>query len=528
MQLMAASESVAPHSNNYNVFLIYVALVIISITPLLLVRYPESLDYLNHLAGMFVLTVPAGHPVHAFYQPDWHLVPNLGMDVLVFGLSKMIPLELAMKAVWGLIFVALPASFLFLYTSIHRQLTPIVLLSALCLFHFPLTAGFLSFSLGLAAALAATGLWFRLGQEVTVRNILVLNAVSAVILIVHAAALGALGLTIVALHALRPPWRPATIVRRAVLAGCNFLLPLMLLLLMTGRGAEQHFPPHIEFRFLGKILFPWLPVFTGIVAADAIAIGAFGTAIFILMRFGGVRCDRRLAPALAVWAIALIVLPNQIGRAVSIDWRLVPFPVLLFLAGLYAPPARLQWAAGAVTAVAVCARIGLILPAWQDYNAAIADLRPFEQVIEPQAKVVITAAPEKAGYCNEAYRSLHAFNHVPSLLILDRHAFVPGLFSAQGMQPIKVTKEYRAISDPGAPIVEWSDLMAADTELGRREILERLGSSPWRPYYFGWRDAFDYVLVLSLDCKIKPPHDDGLALVAETSSFLLYRIVRPG
>ncbi len=57
--------------------LVFAVLALIAALPAALVRYPESADYLNHMAELFVLTAPADHPIHAFYTVHWHLLPNL-------------------------------------------------------------------------------------------------------------------------------------------------------------------------------------------------------------------------------------------------------------------------------------------------------------------------------------------------------------------------------------------------------------------------------------------------------------------
>ena len=377
----------------------YVALVAVSIIPAFLVRFPESADYLNHLGRAFVLTVPSAHPVHAFYRPEWHLVPNLGLDILVLGLAQMMSAESAMKLAWMITVVSLPSAFWFLHWAIHRRTSPSLLISALCLFNYPLTLGILGFSLGLAAALATVGLWFRLGERVTIRNIIILNAASTAILIMHAVAVAALGLTIVALHALRAPWRPAAVMGRALTVSCGFLAPFLTLLCMEG-GASGH----VTFDFLNKYLLFFRPVFTGIPVADAISLSALLIGLFLLLRVAGGRCDRRLVPALVMWAIALLVLPSEIGRATSIDGRLVLFPTLLLLASLDVPSVRMQWIAGGIAGAAVCVRLALMIPEWREYNRAIDGFHTLERAVEPGAKVVIAEAPLRAGKCDERRR----------------------------------------------------------------------------------------------------------------------------
>jgi hypothetical protein len=503
---------------------LYLLLIAVSLIPIVSVRYPESVDYLNHLGRLFVLTAPQDDPIHVFYQPDWHFVPNLGIDMLVLGFQKLMPLEAAMKVGFVIVFVSLPLSFVYLFTAVHRQIAPSLLVSTLCLSNFPLTAGFLSFYLGLAIALAAVGLWIRFGGHASVLKLLLFNAVSAVIVAVHAAALGALGLTIAAIHILRPPWQASAVIRRMVTVGCGFLAPLLLLVLPASERAGPSSLPHFVFDLLRKPLLLLDPVFSPTRASLAIGAAALIVSLFILIRLGPAQFDRRLLPALPVWIVVLLMVPIEINRAVAVDRRLVVFPVLLLLASLRVPPGRTQWVAAGLAAVAVCARVAFSLPAWLSYDATVAEFRALGPVIDPGAKLLIAEAPVQPGSCSQPPEWSPLYHHVPMLFMMDRRAFVPGLFAAPGPQPVRVTEPYRAIADPAAPVVSWPVLMAADTPQGRSRITELLGPTPWLPYFFGWRDAFDYLIVISLNCASDIPSDQQLVLVARSKTLLIYRI----
>src|SRR5208282_4569831 len=94
----------------------------------------------------------------------------------------------------------------------------------------PLTAGLMSFTLGLALALVAVGLWFRLGDRPTFRSIVMLNVIAAVILVMHVAACAGLALTVGALHVLRRPFGAAVMARRAAVIATGFVLPALLMI----------------------------------------------------------------------------------------------------------------------------------------------------------------------------------------------------------------------------------------------------------------------------------------------------------
>jgi hypothetical protein len=242
------------HSSESFITIIYFFIAAISLAPIATARYPESVDYLNHLGRMVILTAPGEDSLRDFYPADWRLVPNLGLEFLVLALNRFLPVELAMKASWVLTFLSLPAAYWFLYRSLNRRIDLLLLLAAPCFFNLPLTSGFLSFSLGQSAALGIVGLWFRLGGVLTLRNLLVLNALSACVLFLHVAALGELALTIISLHALRAPWRASSLLQRAIVAGCGFIAPLLLLLQMSNEHGTR-FPDYFSWDFVSKLIF---------------------------------------------------------------------------------------------------------------------------------------------------------------------------------------------------------------------------------------------------------------------------------
>jgi hypothetical protein len=65
------------------------ALAVVLAIPLFLVDVPPILDYPNHLARYFVLAHPGDPVLSQMYLPRWGLIPNLGMDVLGAGLSRL-------------------------------------------------------------------------------------------------------------------------------------------------------------------------------------------------------------------------------------------------------------------------------------------------------------------------------------------------------------------------------------------------------------------------------------------------------
>jgi hypothetical protein len=85
------------------------------LAPIWTVRYPPVVDYPNHLASVFVLAHLKDPSFHfsGFYAADWNPSPYLAMDVILVGLQRFMPIEIAGRVLLGLCVLAVPAAALF-------------------------------------------------------------------------------------------------------------------------------------------------------------------------------------------------------------------------------------------------------------------------------------------------------------------------------------------------------------------------------------------------------------------------------
>src|ERR1700693_3274528 len=81
------------------------------LAPIWTVRYPLVVDYPNHLASAFVLAhlKDATFRFSQFYAADWNAYPYLTMDVILVGLQRFMPIEVAGRVLLSLCVLAVPA-----------------------------------------------------------------------------------------------------------------------------------------------------------------------------------------------------------------------------------------------------------------------------------------------------------------------------------------------------------------------------------------------------------------------------------
>ena len=77
----------------FGVAVAYLLLGALTLSPLLWVHIPPLVDYPVHLARMSVLLHDGdGSAIATNYVAHWHLLPNLGMDLVVPVLAQLMPL----------------------------------------------------------------------------------------------------------------------------------------------------------------------------------------------------------------------------------------------------------------------------------------------------------------------------------------------------------------------------------------------------------------------------------------------------
>ncbi len=480
--------------------------------PVLVSELPPLLDYPNHLARMLVLRDAGSDPaIGAMYAVDWRPIPNIGLDLLLPTLARFVPLLVAgriavVAAVW-LPVLGVAA----LHRAVFGQASLWPLASAVVATGGVLFAGFLNFQIGVGLALLAAAYWQK--RE----GIAGLCAFSFAVFLCHLLAWLFLGLLILSLR--RGRWFAPV----PAFAG-----PLLLL--------ASHASPTPAGDFGGMFAGYWAAMGDFSLHKKALtalfAVSSYGWPLDLLClllgalilavcwRAGRLCIAWRLVPALAVLAVAYPLAPSTFLGTGFLDFRIPPLFLLLAIAATN--PAPRGMALPGLLGAAMLARLGWIGIVWAGHAADIADMRHAIAPVPPRASVaVVTAANEaEAGPEPRARKILARFDasfHMPALLVIERHAFWPLLFSAPGKQPVSVRPPYSAIAMHEGWPVSWREL-AAPTPAGAQEA----------PYLAHWRRDFDYVLLLyasRLPAGDDPPAP-GLALAARGEFASLYRIER--
>src|SRR5262245_45869959 len=104
------------------VLALFVALILLISIPTWTHPLPPLSDYVNHLARMQVISeLSHNHPIAAFYELNWQVIPNLAMDIIVPPLARVMNVYLAGQVFLVLTFVVIVSGILMLYRALIRS-----------------------------------------------------------------------------------------------------------------------------------------------------------------------------------------------------------------------------------------------------------------------------------------------------------------------------------------------------------------------------------------------------------------------
>ena len=471
------------------------AMILLAFVPLLYPPVPPLVDLLGHMGRYRVELDMAQSPdLQRYYSFQWQLIGNLGVDLLIVPLSKLVGLELAVK----LIVMSIPpltvAGFLWVAREVHNRLPPTVLFALPFAFGHPFQFGFVNFTLSMALAFLAFGLWLRLGRlGRTGLRAMLFVPISFLIFITHTFGWGSLGLLAFSAEAVRQHdrgigwWRAGlrAAMHAAVMAG-----PLLLVLLWRS-GVSQG---------MTSDWFNWAAKATWVVQALRDRWQLFdqaGLAVALVARvFAAVNPRLTLSRNLAFSALVLfaffLILPRIVFGSAYADMRLVPFMIATALLAIRFKDAtdprlarNLALLGLGFYLLRIAATTLSLAIAANNQSARLAAL----DHVPVGARLVHLVSEDCA-----TLWALPRNTHLGAMAIVRRNAFSNDQWAVEGANLLSVNyaEAGRFRADP-SQIVRPPSCPNADF----RPIDKALVAIP--------RDAFDYVWTIDL-----PPHDPAL------------------
>jgi len=307
----------------------FLALVVFAtMIPLLYPPVPPLVDLLGHM-GRYRVELDLDHSpwLREYYDYHWAAIGNLGVDLLIIPLGRLFGLETAVK----LIVLAIPPmtaiGMLWCAREVHGRVPPTAFFALPFIYGFPFLFGFVNYTLSVALAFLAFGLWLRLGrlERTTLRSWLFLP-ISLIVFFCHTYGWGLMGLMCFSADAVRLHDRGRTWWRAGIEAALHtsvMALPLLIMLIWRGEthggSTSDWFNWKIKWRWIYAALrdrWKLFDIWSLVVPAIVFLFAIFSRK----MTF-----SRNLAFSAIVLAISFAILPRIIFGSAYADMRLVPY-----------------------------------------------------------------------------------------------------------------------------------------------------------------------------------------------------------
>ncbi|RYE02149.1 MAG: hypothetical protein EOP61_09300 [Sphingomonadales bacterium] len=512
----------------------FVALcTLLATVPLLWPEIPPLVDLPGHMGRYRVQLVYDQFPhLQQWYNFQWSLMGNLGVDLLIIPLAKVFGLEFAVK----LIVISIPAmtvaGLLWIAREVHGRIPATALFALPLAYSFPFHFGFVNFALSMALALLAFGWWLRLARlgKLMFRAI-VFVPISCLIWVAHTFGWGVLGVLAFSAELIRQhdlgrdtarPWYRDLFnawIKPGFYAGlhCVPLAPPALLMVLWRSGGHVGGETADMFNWRAKILWVVQVFRDRWQLFDIASVGVLFLLLLKAVRDPNIQYSRNLALSGLFLLAVYILLPRIVFGSAYADMRLVPFMLAIAIVAIRPKPGLSIRGAATVAMLGMAfftVRIAATTWSFFLYDRSYdRELKALEHL--PEGSRLLSLVGET---CYNEWR-MTRLQHLPGLALERTLSYTNDQWSMAGGQLLTVRYQSdRPRGDIRRRFVHDPSQIVTDVQCPREY---------WRPAAFMLanfpRDIFDYVWV------IRPPAYDrrleqGLIPVWRSGTSSLFKV----
>jgi hypothetical protein len=469
--------------------------VLATMVPLLYPPIPPLVDLFGHMGRYRVELDLAQSPwLQLYYAYHWAAIGNLGVDLLVIPLNALFGLETAVKLIVLTIPPLTAIGMIWVAREVHGRVPPTVFLALPFIYGFPFLFGFVNFTLSVAFAFLAFGLWLRLGRlERTRLRAWLFVPISLIVFFTHTYGWGLLGLMCFSADAVRLHDRGRNWFRAGFEAALHTAVMALPLVVMLAWRSETHggathgwFEWKFKWTWIYSALrdrWQWFDIGSLIVAALVFLYAIVSRKLTL---------SRNLAFSGIVLVACFALLPRIIFGSAYADMRLVPYMLAVGLLAI-----RFRGLPDRTTAQ-VLAVLGLLFFAARTAaNTASLAIAANDQsakleaiALMPEGSRVITLT----GMTCRAYWPLLRNSHIGAMVVVRRDGFSNDQWVIEGMNlmDLQYTRAGYFAADP-SQLVRPNHCHDAI----HRTVDQSLAALP--------RNDFDFVWLVDV-----PPYDRSL------------------
>ena len=494
---------------------------IVTAVPLMLPDVAPLVDLPGHMARYRVQLAHDGVPwLRDWYNFDWQLIGNLGVDLLIEPLSRVFGLELAVKLIVLTIPPLTAVGFLWIAREVHGRIPATALFALPLAYSYPFQFGFVNFALSMALALNAFALWLRLARlgKFRLRAILFVP-IGFLLWLTHTFGWGALGVLAFSAELIREHDRRVKEGRKGwvrpwIHAGlhCLPLAPPALLMVAWRSGAHATGQTGDWFNWRQKINWLTMVVRDRWTLFDIASVGVLLLVLLKGVRDPAIQYSRNLALSALFLLAVFVLLPRIVFGSAYADMRLAPFMIGIALIALRPRPGASATGGTLIALIGLAfflARTtGTTISYWLYDKAYDRELAALDHL--PVGARLVSFVGET---CYNQW-TMTRLQHIPGMAMVRRLAYTNDQWSMVGAQmlTVKYASAQRYAHDASQIVTSTQ----CPTEW-------------WRPVSISLvrfpRDAFDYVWLIS------PPNYDkrleqGLVPVWRDGNSALFRVDR--
>ncbi len=526
----AAAPDSALHSDlSGSPWLLIGAIFFVALIPLFATPVLPFIDFYNHMARYFILAnIDSNSLLQQNYQTNWTILPNIGIDIIVTGLMKLLPYPVIPRLTVILIFAVQYCGVLYFNRALTGRLSALVaLLVVPLLYSFILNWGFANFLLGLGLVFCAAGWWLTWRHRLAVAlPVACLFAVA--IFFVHGLTFALYGVLVamleIGLFLQRREKRIVDLVLAMLPLLVQAILPVVFFLVAkTSKSTEgltnaddavtrlsnagrlgQRLWELFEHRLMTIARVAEGPS----LAFDAITLVLMLALLALLLRKGSIAITATTWPALLAASLLVVVMPPAMFGIGYVADRMPLFLALLLVGSLKVQSHgdTLERRAFVAIALLVAVRLGGIALDWRDYGRDYADFNRVAAALPRGALVeTIVVGAQRLDY---ARRRCQMYGP----LLITEHGAIGRVFANEAQQPLVMS---------GPLLVAIQASPRPDT---------RLSTQPG--YYDDAVDAaahspFPWLLLCDAD-RLGRALPDTVVPVTTSGRFTLARLSHPG
>ncbi len=493
----------------------FVALVCLaSAIPFLYPAIPPLVDVPAHIGRYAVQLGLAGPNADLWYEFNWSLIGNLGIDLLIIPMSAMFGLELGAKILIMMIPVLQVAGFLLSAREIHGRIPPTAFFALPLAYSFPLHFGFINFMLSTALCFLALALWVRLGRQGRLKlRFWLFIPISMILWITHIYGLGMFGILAFSTEVARLRKEDRSGIHSvwgSIIQCLGLTLPLIPMIL--SRSGEEAANMHEWFNW--PLKQEWIKM----VLRDRWEF--FDTSsyliLFAILIIAVVWRKTSIILGLGLAALffcgLFLAMPYVIFGSAYADMRLFPFALACAVLAIAAPqhiPNKLSSAIAIAGLAFFCVRLigttySFILY-HEDHSRSLAAL---DRLPENSRLMSFVYKP-----CDPSWIT-HRRDHLPSYALIRKGSFANDQWDLAGSQLIRVkylegsswTNDPSQFTTGSNCRTDWRTMEAAVRDFPRGK--------------------FDYLWIIGKPVRVKID-ESGLEPIWQSEGDTLYRIARP-